>query len=120
MTPRELVLALARATAPDPVVHVPREWLLPALGEADPMEPSVPMKDLDAHALAVHFDRSVKTIRAWLAAGVFPQAYRTPAGWRVPRGALRHVQPKERKRPQGSGESRAASSGNRIGIRGQR
>ena len=116
MTPRDLLLELARAVAPAAEVTVPRAWLLDVLGDGDPMEPSVPTKDLDAHDLAAHYGRSVKTIRAWLAAGVFPQAYRTPAGWRVPKGALRHVQ---QKRPQGNREPSAASPEAPLDVQGQ-
>jgi hypothetical protein len=109
MSNRDIVLRLARAVAPDAVVSVPAAWLLDALGESDPKEADAPMKDLDAHDLATHYGRSVKTIRAWLAAGVFEQAYRTPAGWRVPRGALRHVRQKQ---PQGNARSTAPGAQN--------
>ena len=117
MTRHDLIRELVAGCADSHPVTVPAGWLRELLGDGDPMEPSVPTKDLDAHDLAAHYGRSVKTIRAWLAAGVFPQAYRTPAGWRVPKGALRHVQQKQ---PQGNREPRAASPEACLDVQGQR
>ena len=116
MTTRETVRHLANSVPPDFPVTLPAKFLLELLGDDAPTESDCPTKDLDVDDLAEHYGRSTKTMAAWCREGVFPQAYLTPAGWRVPRGSLRHVAVRRKKQPQGNAEPRATSAAKHLAV----
>ena len=116
MTRRDLIRELIAGCADGQVVTVRVDWLRELLGGDAPMESGCPTKDLDVDDLAEHYGRSTKTMAAWCREGVFPQAYLTPAGWRVPRGSLRLVAVRRKKQPQGNAGPRATSAAKHLAV----
>jgi hypothetical protein len=79
---------LAELLPPGGAVSLPREALLEALAEI-PAPAPVPVGDLTVADVAVHFQRSPSTVRGWLEAGRFDDAYKLNGrDWRVPHAAL--------------------------------
>ena len=87
---------LAARLPPGSSVTLPRGALLEAVGEPSRSQPSA---DLTVAQLAARFYRSPSTVRAWVEAGRFPDAYKLEGrDWRVPElsvtafiAAQRHV-----------------------------
>lgn len=91
-----------------PETLVPVGWIRQLMpDDAEPRaEDSAPAEvDLTVRQVADLFARGVSTIRTWLAAGDFPNAYRLHAReWRVPRSDVTALQRRQ------SAEYRAAKS----------
>lgn len=69
--------ALAEALPDDAAVPVPKAWLLELLDAGNPdATPQVPSADLTVAQVAARFERDPSTVRGWVAAGQFPEAYR--------------------------------------------
>ncbi|MFN0178967.1 MAG: helix-turn-helix domain-containing protein [Gemmatimonadales bacterium] len=87
-----------------------RDWILEVTGPASPDargERGVADPDLTVHDLAERFGRKPPTVRMWLEAGRFPNAYRFQGReWRVPVTDLDAFETQERERaraPQATG-----------------
>lgn len=93
---------LAEALPTGQAVPVPREWLLDLL-EGSSVTADVaqtPGIDLTCHQVADALGRDASTVRAWVARGDFPGAYRLNGReWRIPPDALGAWQEGQRKRP---------------------
>jgi len=77
---------LAARLPPGSSVTLPRDALLEAVGEPSRSQPSA---DLTVAQLAARFYRSPSTVRAWVEAGRFPDAYKLEGrDWRVPESSL--------------------------------
>jgi excisionase family DNA binding protein len=93
---------LAEALPTGQAVPVPREWLLDLL-EGSSVTADVaqtPGIDLTCHQVADALGRDASTVRAWVARGDFPGAYRLNGReWRIPAESLRAWQEGQRRRP---------------------
>jgi hypothetical protein len=116
MTRRDLIRELIAGCSDGQVVTVRVDWLRELLGGDDPKQADDPLEDLSVADLAKHYHRSEQTMRAWCKNGVFPGAYRSPDGYRVPRAALRRVRATRSAESLGSAEPRATSATKHLAV----
>jgi hypothetical protein len=77
---------LAARLPPGSSVTLPRDELLEAVGEPNQAQPSA---GLTIAQLAARFYRFPSTVRAWVEAGRFPDAYKLEGrDWRVPESSI--------------------------------
>lgn len=94
--------ALAEAADPNGSVTVTVGWLRAQLGEDGPaIERTVPEApaevDLTVAQVAALFGRGASTVRTWIAAGEFPNAYRLHGReWRITRADVAALQQRQR------------------------
>jgi excisionase family DNA binding protein len=76
--PRPYLRALVRGLPAGTLVPVPLEWLNDLLEGTGPSEEASapPPADLTVKELAARLGRQPSTVRGWVAAGQFPEAYR--------------------------------------------
>src|SRR5438552_1252344 len=67
-------------------VTLPRDALLEAVGEPSRLQPSI---GLTVAELAARFHRASSTVRGWVEAGRFPEAFKLEGrDWRVPESSV--------------------------------
>ncbi len=88
---------LAARLPPGSSVTLPRDALLEAVGEPSRSQPSA---DLTVAQLAARFYRSPSTVRAWVEAGRFPDAYKLEGrDWRIPESSVASFIAAQRREP---------------------
>jgi helix-turn-helix protein len=89
--------AMAEAVPPGGAVLLPRDWLVEALeGAGNPAAQPLAV-DLTVADLVALFGKRPSTVRSWLEAGLFPNAFKLRGKtWRVPRSAVEAFQASER------------------------
>lgn len=109
MTARDALRTLVAALPADGAATVPCAWLRELLGDQPPADPDSTRVDVDltVAGLARLLGRAEPTVRAWVAAGLFPGAWRLGREWRVPAAGVMAFQERERRQA-------AAGNGTRI------
>lgn len=80
---------MAEALPPGSTVNIPADWLLHELAgetlEVSQSTPSHAASDLTVEQVAQRMDRGPRTVRAWLAEGAFPNAFKLRGkSWLIP------------------------------------
>lgn len=91
---------LVHLSDPDGTVTI--RWLAGLLGEPLPdVQVSTPTltADMDLHEVALHFKRSVSTIRGWLSRGELRGYKLNGRDWRVPPAAVGEYEERQQQRP---------------------
>ena len=103
MTLRERLSALVEAADPNGNVTFSVQWLRDQLAAETRSESPVRLQshaasvDPNVEQVAEMFGRGCSTIRSWLAAGEFPNAYKLQGReWRIPRSDIEALQARER------------------------